>query len=65
MRDNSPPPSPPPRPFQTNPVAGCSDDAAVSGGPGLETSELSKGELFHAAVAAVIHIVAEAVDPTP
>ena len=46
MRDNSPPPSPPPRPFQTNPVAGCSDDAAVSGGLGLEMSELSRGEVF-------------------
>ena len=38
-------------------------EATVSGDLGLKTSALSRGEVVHAAVVTVVHVVMETVDP--
>ena len=42
--------------------AGRLDDATVSGNLGLETSALSGGEVVHAAVVTIVHVVVETID---
>ena len=39
------------------------DNATVGGNLGRETTALSGGEVVHAAVVAVVHVVVEIVDP--
>ena len=43
--------------------AGRLDDATVGGDLGRETGALPRGEVVHAAVVAVVHVVVETVDP--
>ena len=42
--------------------AGCLGDATVGGNLGLETRALSGGEVVHAAVVTVVHVVVEAAE---
>ena len=46
------------------PAAGGLDDATVGGNLGLETRALSGGEVVHAAVVTVVHVVVETGEPT-
>lgn len=43
--------------------ADCLDDATVSGDLGLETGALPGGEVVHAGVIAVVHVVVKTADP--
>ena len=44
--------------------AGCLREATVGGDLGLETSALSRGEVVHAGIVAVVHVVVETVRST-